>query len=172
MRSGRVTIHTLTLHPNFQTRVGSNHNAFDRNGSSVTANQARDRHWGRPNGAGHRVSLYSDPCAPPLLPPPLQQDWTDHTSYVAALHAKVPVTLYDPSPAVLSTSLRRLDKLFARDVEKGRLDAGVAEAARERVQGCEGDGTGLEGTREMQDNVDLVVEVRLRLPFRLAPGRR
>ncbi|ORY31621.1 putative 3-hydroxybutyryl-CoA dehydrogenase [Naematelia encephala] len=82
-------------------------------------------------------------------------------AYVTALHAKVPLTLHDPSPSVLSSSLKRLDKLFERDVEKARISREEAEAARARITGRQGDGTegGLEG-----EDVDLVIEAIPEIP--------
>jgi hypothetical protein len=79
----------------------------------------------------------------------------DDRSYVTALHAKIPLTLHDPSPNVLSSALKRLDGLLARDVEKGRLSRDEAEAARGRVKVVEGDAT----EKGLVGNTDLVIEV-------------
>jgi len=85
-------------------------------------------------------------------------------SYVTALHAQVPVTIYDPSPSVLSTALSRLDKLLERDVDKARLTKEVAQAARARISGVEGDGTSSSKGKEIRD-VDLVIEVNRTAPW-------
>lgn len=77
-------------------------------------------------------------------------------SYVTALHARVPLTIYDPSPSVLSSALTKLDSLLAKDVEKKRITQDVATRTRELVQGVQGDGT--EGS-QVVDGVDLVIEV-------------
>lgn len=77
-------------------------------------------------------------------------------SYVTALHARVPLTIYDPSPSVLSSALSKLDSLLAKDVEKKRITQDVATRTRELVQGVQGDGT--EGS-QVVDGVDLVIEV-------------
>jgi hypothetical protein len=77
-------------------------------------------------------------------------------SYVTALHARVPLTLHEPSPTVLSSSLKRLDGLLSRDVEKGRISKDEAEAARARVRGVEGDAAKGQG---LETDVDLVIEV-------------
>lgn len=78
-------------------------------------------------------------------------------SYVAALHAKVPLTIYDPSPKVLSSALTKLESLLARDVSKNRISQADSDQARERVKGVNGDGT----TGEIMEGVDLVIEVCL-----------
>jgi len=78
-------------------------------------------------------------------------------SYVAALHAKVPLTIYDPSPKVLSSALTKLDSLLGKDVAKNRISQADSDAARERVKGVNGDGT----SGEVIEGVDLVIEVRL-----------
>lgn len=75
---------------------------------------------------------------------------------MTALHAKVPLTIHDPSSSVLNASLRRLDKLLERDVSKSRISKEDGQAARERVRGVQGDGTG-EGS--LAGHVDLVIEV-------------
>jgi 3-hydroxybutyryl-CoA dehydrogenase len=77
-------------------------------------------------------------------------------SYVTALHARVPLTLHEPSPTVLSSALKRLDGLLSRDVEKGRISKDEADAARGRVRGVEGDAAKGQG---LETDVDLVIEV-------------
>jgi len=96
-------------------------------------------------------------------------DITFLCSYVTALHAQIPLTLHDPSPSVLASALKKLDKLFERDVAKNRISAQDAESARGRVRGVEGDGTGKMG-KEVEGDVELVIEVRfwaLRVPLPL-----
>jgi 3-hydroxybutyryl-CoA dehydrogenase len=84
---------------------------------------------------------------------------------VTALHARVPLTLHDPSPRVLAASLKKLQALFARDVEKKRISSEDGEAAMSRIKGVEGSlvggGAGLEG------DTDLVIEVSS--PHRYSP---
>ena len=99
---------------------------------------------GRPNGSRHRVS------STPSLPAATEN------SYVTALHAKVPLTIYDPSPKVLSSALTKLDTLLGKDVAKNRISQADSDAARERVKGVNGDGT----SGEVIEGVDLVIEVR------------
>lgn len=75
---------------------------------------------------------------------------------MTALHARVPLTLHEPSPTVLSSALKRLDGLLSRDVEKGRISKDEADAARGRVRGVEGDAAKGQG---LETDVDLVIEV-------------
>jgi 3-hydroxybutyryl-CoA dehydrogenase len=75
---------------------------------------------------------------------------------VTALHARVPLTIHDPSPSVLSSALSRLDGLLARDVAKNRITKDEGQAARERVRGSQGDGTSGE---TLNQDVDLIIEV-------------
>jgi 3-hydroxybutyryl-CoA dehydrogenase len=84
-------------------------------------------------------------------------------SYVAALHAKVPLTIYDPSPKVLSSALTKLESLLSRDVSKNRISQADSDQARERVKGVNGDGT----SGEVIEGVDLVIEVRLLFAARI-----
>lgn len=74
---------------------------------------------------------------------------------MTALHAKVPLTLHDPSQAVLSSALTKLESLLSRDVSKNRISQADADSARERVKGCNGDGT----AGEVIESADLVIEV-------------
>jgi len=76
-------------------------------------------------------------------------------AYVAALRAKVPVLLVDKSPSQVQKGLSLMDKLFAKDVLKGRISAADAKEARERVTVVP-EGTGLKGFKD----VDMVIEVR------------
>jgi 3-hydroxybutyryl-CoA dehydrogenase len=67
------------------------------------------------------------------------------------------LTIYDPSPKVLSSALTKLESLLSRDVSKNRISQSDSDQARERVKGVNGDGT----TGEVIEGADLVIEVRL-----------
>jgi len=67
----------------------------------------------------------------------------------------VPLTIYDPSPKVLSSALTKLESLLSRDVSKNRISQSDSDQARERVKGVHGDGT----SGEVIESVDLVIEV-------------
>lgn len=71
----------------------------------------------------------------------------------------MPLTIFDPSPSVLASGLKRFDTMFARDVEKKRISAQDAEEARARIKGVEGDGSGSAGNKFMDDDTELVIEV-------------
>jgi 3-hydroxybutyryl-CoA dehydrogenase len=60
--------------------------------------------------------------------------------------------------------MTHLDKLFARDVSKGRLSQADADAARARVQHHRGDGTGEGGGEVISRDIDLVVEAIPEVP--------
>lgn len=75
-------------------------------------------------------------------------------TYVAALHARVPVLLHDRSTAQIQTGLSLMDKLLTKDVNKGKITAQQATEARERVKVVSQD----EGVKAMRD-VDMVIEV-------------
>jgi len=114
-----------------------------QNGSTSTDKESSsDR--SRPNGSRYRVSH----CPP-------RPSGSSIGSYVAALHAKVPLTIYDPSPKVLSSAMTKLESLLSRDVSKNRISQSDSDQARERVKGVNGDGT----TGEVIEGVDLVIEV-------------
>lgn len=49
------------------------------------------------------------------------------------MHAKVPVLLYDKSPAQIKSGLGLMDKILAKDVSKGKLTSEAAKEARDRV---------------------------------------
>ncbi|KAF9529801.1 3-hydroxyacyl-CoA dehydrogenase [Crepidotus variabilis] len=72
---------------------------------------------------------------------------------VSALRAKVPVLLHDRSPEQLTKGLALVDKLLAKDVNKGRLTNEQAKEARDRLM-IVGKEEGLKGLRD----VDMVVE--------------
>jgi hypothetical protein len=75
-------------------------------------------------------------------------------AYVAALRAQVPrVLLCDRSEPQITRSLALMDRLLAKDVQKGRLSDADARAARERVVVVK---EGISGLGEC----DMVVEVR------------
>lgn len=88
-------------------------------------------------------------------------------SYVAALHAKLPVALYDPSQAVLSAGTKRFGSWLDKDVSKGRLSQGDANDARDRLSVIKGDGT--QGD-SIKDDTSLVVEVSSCKPQELTVG--
>lgn len=71
-------------------------------------------------------------------------------AFVSALHAKVPVLLYDKSAHQISKGLSLVDKLLAKDVSKGRLQPSDAEEARARIQTVD--------TLDAMRDVDMVVE--------------
>lgn len=75
---------------------------------------------------------------------------------MTALHARVPVTVYDPSQSVLSAGVKRFEGWLAKDVSKGRLSKEHAEEARERFSAIKGDGT--EG-EVIKDDTGLIIEV-------------
>lgn len=81
--------------------------------------------------------------------------------YVTALHAKVPLTLHDPSPLVLSTAMKKLSSLLARDVEKKRISKEVGDEAMSRIKSVEGDL--ITGSAGLESDTDLVIEVCLLL---------
>lgn len=74
-------------------------------------------------------------------------------TYVSALHARVPVLLYDRSTAQIQSGLKLMDKLLAKDVAKGRITAEQASEARERVTVVDQE-KAIQGMRD----VDMVVE--------------
>ncbi|KAH9833513.1 3-hydroxyacyl-CoA dehydrogenase, partial [Rhodofomes roseus] len=74
-------------------------------------------------------------------------------TYVAALHARVPVLLYDRSTSQIQNGLNLMDKLLAKDVNKGKLTAEQAKEARERVTVVDQN----RGITAMRD-VDMVIE--------------
>ncbi|KZT72449.1 hypothetical protein DAEQUDRAFT_705606 [Daedalea quercina L-15889] len=74
-------------------------------------------------------------------------------TYVSALHARVPVLLYDRSSSQVQNGLKLMDKLLAKDVGKGKITAEQASEARERVT-VVGQEKGMQGLRD----VDMVVE--------------
>jgi len=69
---------------------------------------------------------------------------------VSALRAKVPVLLHDRSQDQVAKGLALIDKLLAKDVDKGRLTDVEAKETRERISVTDS----LEGLR----NVDMVIE--------------
>ncbi|EIW80483.1 hypothetical protein CONPUDRAFT_73597 [Coniophora puteana RWD-64-598 SS2] len=71
-------------------------------------------------------------------------------AFVSALRAKVPVLVHDKSQEQLSKGLALMDKLLAKDVQKGRLQQADADEARARVR--------VVGSLEEMRDVDMVVE--------------
>jgi len=69
---------------------------------------------------------------------------------VSALRAKVPVLLHDRSQDQVAKGLALIDKLLAKDVDKGRLTDVEAKETRERISVTDS----LEGLRD----VDMVIE--------------
>lgn len=78
-------------------------------------------------------------------------------SYVTAVHARIPVTIHDPSASVLSSGVKRFESWLAKDLAKGRISKEDAEAARARLKDIKGDGT---DGHHLREDTDLVVEVR------------
>ncbi|GBE87472.1 putative 3-hydroxybutyryl-CoA dehydrogenase [Sparassis latifolia] len=74
-------------------------------------------------------------------------------AYVSALHARVPVMLFDRSTAQIKSSLALMDKLLTKDVSKGKITSEQASVARERVSVISQE----EGIKGMRD-VDMVIE--------------
>ncbi|KAG8736321.1 hypothetical protein FRC10_009462 [Ceratobasidium sp. 414] len=83
-------------------------------------------------------------------------------AYVGAVHAKLPVHIYDRSSDQIKKSLALMDKLLAKDVSKGKLESEAAKEARDRVVVV-----GEEGIKGFRD-LDLVIEVRL---FSVRPAK-
>jgi len=79
-------------------------------------------------------------------------------AFVAAVHAKVPVLLYDRSKEQITKSLALMDKLLDKDVKKGKIQSLDAKEARDRVSVID-DSLGIKGFRD----VDMCVEVRVSL---------
>ncbi|WVO17109.1 hypothetical protein L204_104799 [Cryptococcus depauperatus] len=84
-------------------------------------------------------------------------------AYVASVHARVPLTLHDPSAAVLGHALHRFESLLSRDVSKQRLSQTEADEAFERVKGVKGDGSGV-GGEKLGEDVDVVIEAIPEIP--------
>ncbi|ODN95361.1 3-hydroxybutyryl-CoA dehydrogenase [Cryptococcus wingfieldii CBS 7118] len=76
-------------------------------------------------------------------------------AYVTAVHARVPLTLHDPSPAVLSRAESAIQYHLKKDVGKGRMTQNEADAAWDRVKLVKGDGSGNSG-EEMANDTDLM----------------
>jgi 3-hydroxybutyryl-CoA dehydrogenase len=76
-------------------------------------------------------------------------------AFVAALRAKVPVLIHDRSADQIAKGLALVDKLLAKDVSKGKIQAIDAKETRDRIQVVPPD-VGMKGLRD----VDMVVEAR------------
>ncbi|KAK4688682.1 hypothetical protein P7C73_g1418, partial [Tremellales sp. Uapishka_1] len=79
-------------------------------------------------------------------------------AFVAAVHAKLPLTIHDPSPSVLSSAMKKFEGLLSRDVEKNRMTSEFKENVLSRVRGVQSDGTA------GMDEVDLVIEAIPEIP--------
>jgi len=75
-------------------------------------------------------------------------------AYVSALRAKVPVLLLDRSKEQITSSLKFMDKLLAKDVSKGRIQDIEAKEARDRITILDYDTQGIKGFRD----ADMVIE--------------
>ncbi|KIY46219.1 hypothetical protein FISHEDRAFT_66640 [Fistulina hepatica ATCC 64428] len=75
-------------------------------------------------------------------------------AYVAAVHARAHVVLYDKSSAQVTNGLALLHKLLDKDVNKGRITKEQAAEARERIVPLQMDGSGYTPLRDL----DMVVE--------------
>ncbi|WVO21699.1 uncharacterized protein IAS62_003010 [Cryptococcus decagattii] len=84
-------------------------------------------------------------------------------AYVTAVHARVPLTLHDPSSAVLSHAMSRVQSLLSKDVSKNRMTQGEADEALARINPVKGDGSGLNGDEKLKD-VDIVIEAIPEIP--------
>nr|XP_019010540.1 3-hydroxybutyryl-CoA dehydrogenase [Kwoniella pini CBS 10737]OCF49321.1 3-hydroxybutyryl-CoA dehydrogenase [Kwoniella pini CBS 10737] len=85
-------------------------------------------------------------------------------AYVSAVHAKIPITIHDPSSSVLSSALDKYKSLISRDVSKSRLTQEQADEALGKFSIVQGDGSG-EGIGEpLKDDVDLVIEAIPEIP--------
>ncbi|KIR27777.1 3-hydroxybutyryl-CoA dehydrogenase [Cryptococcus deuterogattii 99/473] len=83
--------------------------------------------------------------------------------YVTAVHARVPLTLHDPSSAVLSHAMSRVQSLLSKDVSKNRMTREEADEALARISPVKGDGSGLNGDEKLKD-VDIVIEAIPEIP--------
>ncbi|WRT70008.1 uncharacterized protein IL334_007001 [Kwoniella shivajii] len=84
-------------------------------------------------------------------------------AYVTAVHAKVPLTIHDPSSSVLSSAMEKYKSLLSRDVSKSRLSQNEADEALSRVRGVQGDGGGDIGD-SIKDDVDIIIEAIPEIP--------
>jgi len=78
-------------------------------------------------------------------------------AFVSAVHARVPVLLYDRAPAQIKSGLALMDKLLAKDVSKGRLSAEHAAEARERITVVDQE-KGIKGMRDVDMAIEAVSE--------------
>ncbi|WVQ66712.1 uncharacterized protein L199_004901 [Kwoniella botswanensis] len=83
-------------------------------------------------------------------------------AYVSAVHAKIPITIYDPSSAVLSNATDKYKSLLSKDVKKSRLTKEQADEALSRFNTIKSDGTTADGS--VKDDVDLVIEAIPEIP--------
>ncbi|WVW86402.1 hypothetical protein I302_108448 [Kwoniella bestiolae CBS 10118] len=85
-------------------------------------------------------------------------------AYVSAVHAKIPITIYDPSSSVLSSATDKYKSLISRDVSKSRLTSEQADEALSRFSTSQGDGSEGGGEGSIRDDVDLVIEAIPEIP--------
>ncbi|WWC64816.1 uncharacterized protein I303_107430 [Kwoniella dejecticola CBS 10117] len=85
-------------------------------------------------------------------------------AYVSAVHAKIPITIHDPSSSVLSSALDRYKTLLSRDVSKSRLTQEEADEALGKFRTVQGDGSGEGPGEALKDDVDLVIEAIPEIP--------
>lgn len=70
---------------------------------------------------------------------------------MSAVHAKIPILLYDRSPAQVKSGLALMDKILAKNVSKGKLTSEAAKEARDRI-------TIVDDLKHFKD-AELVIEV-------------
>ncbi|WVF67316.1 hypothetical protein IAT40_002067 [Kwoniella sp. CBS 6097] len=80
-------------------------------------------------------------------------------AYVSAVHAKVDVSLHDPSSSVLNSAMNKYKDLLNRDVKKSRMTQDEADQALGRVKPLKGDVESLK-----DDGIDVVVEAIPEIP--------
>ncbi|EGO00798.1 hypothetical protein SERLA73DRAFT_178738 [Serpula lacrymans var. lacrymans S7.3] len=71
-------------------------------------------------------------------------------AFVSALRAKVPVLIHDRSQEQITKGLALMDKLLAKDVSKGKLQAAEAQEARDRVR--------IVDSLDAMRDVDMIIE--------------
>ncbi|WWC91927.1 uncharacterized protein L201_006879 [Kwoniella dendrophila CBS 6074] len=86
-------------------------------------------------------------------------------AYVSVVHAKIPITIHDPSERVLSSALEKYKSLISRDIAKSRLTQTEADEALSKFQTLQGDGTGENGQgAALKDDTDLIIEAIPEIP--------
>ncbi|CCM02978.1 uncharacterized protein FIBRA_05093 [Fibroporia radiculosa] len=74
-------------------------------------------------------------------------------AFVSAVHARVPVLLYDRSNAQIQSGMKLMDKILEKDVAKGKITSEHAKEARDLVSIVDAE----QGIRGIRD-VDMVIE--------------